>query len=116
MSEMIENMKSLGFLVLESEGEYLYFLSVSRDCFLAVESRELIQGVLVYDFCKYYFNKKKQKTELIKIYFTDIEEKYALKKVSSFMIYILEHGYFKTKNHTILESAREIQKKCLNNV
>lgn len=112
MSEMPTTMRKLGFLILENEEEYLYLLSISNSCFYVVESREEKRGI-VYDFCKYCYHKKKQETELVKIYFTGIQEKFALKKIASFMKYMLEHEYFKTSDQSFLEFAKELQKECL---
>ncbi|EME3581669.1 hypothetical protein GHK79_11840 [Enterococcus faecium] len=107
MSDMPLLMNKLGFFVLENEADYLYLLTISHEYFLVVESREIKRGI-VYDFCKYCYHKRKKETELINIYFTGIQEIFALKKIASFMKYMLEHGYFKTSDQSILEFSKKI--------
>ncbi|HJG02583.1 MAG TPA: hypothetical protein K8V37_10585 [Enterococcus hirae] len=102
-------MEKLGFLTLESNGEEIYLLTASH-YFLVVESRFSFEcKELVYDFCKYTYNHRKNQTELQKVYFQNISQEFMVKKVAQWLSYMLDRNYLRAKNQKeILENARNL--------
>lgn len=75
-----------------------------------VESRfSFERKELVYDFCKYTYNHRKNQTELQKVYFQNISQEFMVKKVAQWLSYMLDRNYLRAKNQKeILENARNL--------
>ncbi|WP_348922151.1 hypothetical protein [Enterococcus rotai] len=102
-------MENLGFLVLEDDGVEIYMLE-TRYYYLVIEPTIRNNGT-TYDFIKYSYNKNKGETRIIKCYFEGFNENAMVKKVGSYMAFMLERGYLKTNNKQILPFAKEISKR-----
>ncbi|MTD40092.1 hypothetical protein GIX45_16035 [Erwinia sp. CPCC 100877] len=107
--ELSQIMESLGFLVLKSDEEIIFLLETPY-YFLVVEP---VSGnyPLMYSFIKYAYNKSKGETRIIKCYFEQFNQNAMVKKVGSYMAFMLEHGYLKTNNKQILPFAKEISRR-----
>ncbi|MFD1901311.1 hypothetical protein [Enterococcus termitis] len=102
-------MVKMGFLALENNGVEIYMLE-TRYYYLVIEPTTR-NNRTTYDFIKYSYNKSKGETKIIKCYFEGFNENAMVKKVGSYMAFVLERGYLKTNNKQILPFAREISKR-----
>ncbi|MGC6769526.1 hypothetical protein [Enterococcus sp. LJL51] len=97
-----KKLRKLGFAVLETNGAELYLLETPY-YFLVIEE---VFGK--YSFIKYSFNSGKKETRIVKLYFDNYSEKSMLRRVGSYIRFMIENKYLKTSNREILEFAREI--------
>lgn len=109
--ELSQIMKNVGFLALENNGIELYMLETAY-YFLIVEPT-IKNKQVTYEFIKYSYNKNKGETRIIKCYFEGFDRNAMLKRVGSYIAFMLERGYLKVNNQKMLPFAKELSKRSI---
>ena len=107
--EVSEMLEKLGFMALKTDGAELFILETLY-YFLVIEP-VIESNQLTYDFVKYSFNKKKGETRIVKCYFEGFNQNAMLKRVGSYIAFMIEKGYLKTNKREILPFAREMSQR-----
>ncbi|MBS7576962.1 MULTISPECIES: hypothetical protein [unclassified Enterococcus] len=111
MLNLCHEMRKLGFLIGVDEPDYQAFIiSLNDSIFYVVEGcYHSKRKEMLYSFSKNYYHKKEGKTQVSKLYFNKLPMEMMIKRVASFVSFMIEKNFFKPLDRNILIYAKEIR-------